>query len=205
MISNTVRSLLLEVGVFGHTDIWSAVCDLLSSSNEFLDYTTAVVVYAATVDNQRVVECRQVSKDIPGVRAFGYEFKSCGTPGCHPAPADIRVYNNAARVHLRCLKCKWRSGWVKTDQDNKHFKRINKMIAPSLFWHYFPPTTSLQNFFVEVPANEDNRGHATSSPKEKGKKDKKGKGKQRDIELEIKEDLEMGGCSSNRMLPMDLD
>ncbi|KAG1761229.1 hypothetical protein EDD22DRAFT_986181 [Suillus occidentalis] len=36
-------------GVFGRTDIWAGLCDLLASSNEFLDYTTAVVVYATTV------------------------------------------------------------------------------------------------------------------------------------------------------------
>jgi len=79
------------------------------ASNNFLDYTMAVVVFAETVDGRHVIESHQISKDISGVHTFGYEFKSCATPGCQPVPADMRMHNNGPRVHLHCLKCKWRS------------------------------------------------------------------------------------------------
>ncbi|KAG1759530.1 hypothetical protein EV702DRAFT_1247393 [Suillus placidus] len=189
MVAGAVRSFIMEIGVFGRTDIWPAVCDMLASSNDFLDYTTAVVVFAQTVDAQRVVECRQIGKDIMGVRAFGYEFKSCPTPGCQPAPADMRVYNNGTKVRLRCLKCQWRSGSIRTDADNKHFKRVNKMLAPHLFWHHFPPSIDLQNFFVEVTAGDDAQPHQGKGTKGA---DKKGKSKrQADLAMDIQEDSEM--------------
>ncbi|KAG2029999.1 hypothetical protein BDR03DRAFT_1017659 [Suillus americanus] len=95
-----------------------------------VDAPTSVVVFATTVDNRRVAECRQIAKDIPGLCTFGYEFKSCPTSGCQPAPADMRVHNHGVKVHLRCLKCNWRSASAKTDADNKHFKRVNKLVAP---------------------------------------------------------------------------
>ncbi|KAG1746873.1 hypothetical protein EDB19DRAFT_1826261 [Suillus lakei] len=65
--------------VFSHSDIWPALCEMLASSNDILDYTTVVVMFVNTIKGQRILECCQISKDIPGVRAFGYEFKSCGT------------------------------------------------------------------------------------------------------------------------------
>ncbi|KAG2335983.1 hypothetical protein BDR05DRAFT_1006280 [Suillus weaverae] len=207
MVATTVRTFLLEIGVFGRTDVWSALCDTLASSNDLLDYTTAVLVYANTVNNQRVVECRQIAKDIPGVRAFGYEFKSCATPGCHPAPADMRVYNRGVKVHLRCLKCHWRSVPVKTDEDNKYFKRVNKVLSPQLFWHHFPPSTGLQNYFVEASAGLENTEAAATSQERKNRNgvDNKGKGKCRDIAKDIKqEDSEMAEYRLHR-LPMNLD
>jgi hypothetical protein len=174
-VSSTVRSLIMDTGVFGRTDIWSSLCEMVASSNDFLDYTTAVVIYACTVDNRRVVECRQIGKDIPGTRAFGYEFKSCPTPGCCPAPADMRVHNQNVKVHLRCLKCKWRSACARTDEDNKHFKRLNKLAAPQLFWHHFPPSTDLQNYFVELTkAEKAQPGPSQRGEGKKGKKSKSG-------------------------------
>jgi hypothetical protein len=169
-VSNTVRSLVVDTGVFGRTDIWSAVCEMVASSHDFLDYTTAVVVYASTVDNRRVVECRQIGKDIPGTRAFGYEFKSCPTPGCHPAPADMRVHNQNIRVHLRCLKCNWRSACARNDEGNKHFKMLNKLAAPQLFWHHYPPSNDLQNYFVELTNTKQAQPHASQQGKGKRKK-----------------------------------
>jgi hypothetical protein len=207
MISNTVRSFISEIGVFGRSDVWPALCEMLASSNDILDYTTVVVMYADTVKGQRVVECRQISKDIPGVRAFGYEFKSCGTPGCHPTPADMRVYNrNNETVFLQCLKCLWKSAKVKTDRDNTHFKRVNKVLSPRLFWHYYPASTALQNYFVEVTTGMADAHAATSSHTGKGKKgvDKK-TGKRQDIAADIKQDSEMAQYSPGCSLPMDLD
>ncbi|KAG2108285.1 hypothetical protein DEU56DRAFT_760668 [Suillus clintonianus] len=192
MVSITVRSFIAETGVFGRTDVWTAVCDMLSSSNDFLDYTTAVVVYASTVENKRVVESRQIGKDIPGVRAFGYEFKACATPGCQPAPADMRVHNHGPKVQLRCLKCSWKSSSIRTDIDNKHFTKVNRVLAPQLFWHHFPASTNLQDFFVETTnaANELAAKERAASQNHKGKKGKKNK-RQMNIAANIQEDTEM--------------
>ncbi|KAG2741504.1 hypothetical protein P692DRAFT_20750781 [Suillus brevipes Sb2] len=150
MVSHTVRSFVVETGVFGRTDPWSAICHMLTSSHDVLDYSTAVVVYATVLDGSRKIECRQIAKDTPGLRAFGYEFRSCGKPGCSPCPPDLRVFNRSERVRVRCLKCGWQSSWARTDSDNKHFKRVNALAAPQLFWHHFPPSPDLENFFVDL-------------------------------------------------------
>ncbi|KAG1837987.1 hypothetical protein DFJ58DRAFT_734083 [Suillus subalutaceus] len=163
----------------------------MASSNEFLDYTTVVVVFTSTVDKRRIVECCQIGKDIPKSRTFGYKFKSCPTPGCQPVPADMHVHNHGVKVHLRCLKCNWRSVSAKTDMDNKHFKRVNKLVVPQLFWHHFPPSTDLQNYFVELTNNEQAQPHQN-----KGKKgrDQQGKSKCRaEIVADVQDDSEMAG------------
>ncbi|KAG2335998.1 hypothetical protein BDR05DRAFT_953664 [Suillus weaverae] len=213
MISNTVRSFMMEMGVFGRKDVWEGLCQMLATSNDFLEYTTAVVVYSSYLTGQRTVECRQITKDSPGVRAFGFEFKACATPGCHPSAADMRVFNKKGRVQLRCLKCGWRSAWVKTDQDNDHFQRVHKIVAPTLFWHHFPPSTGLQNFFVEVskpnPEAAASASTTVSAKKSMGHKgvDKKGKGK-RQPAADIKEDAQMiyiSDSDSDSDAPMVLD
>lgn len=201
IISGTVRSLLLEIGVFGQTDVWSALCQVLAANNDLLDYTTAVLVFAVTSNNQRVVECRQIGKDIPGVRAFGYEFKSCATLGCHPTAADLRVYNRGTKVHLRCLKCQWRSAAVSIAEDNKHFRRIDKMQAPTVFWHHYPASSDLQNFFVEKTTAQQHAERAASSDKGKGKKGGDKKGKQKELAAYIKDDSEFASGSP----AMDID
>ncbi|KAG1868948.1 hypothetical protein DFJ58DRAFT_723355 [Suillus subalutaceus] len=175
MVSNTVCSFIMDTRVFRRTDIWSAVCELMASSNEFLDYTTAVVVFASTVDKQRIVECHQIGKDNPGSCALDTSSS--------PVPPQV--------VHLRCLKCNRRSVSTKTDMDNKHFKRVNKLVAPQLFWHHFPRSTDLQNYFVELTNNEQAQPHQN-----KGKKggDKQGKSKCRaEIVADVQDDSEMAG------------
>ncbi|KAG1760802.1 hypothetical protein EDD22DRAFT_848227 [Suillus occidentalis] len=44
VISNTVRSFMMEIGVFGQKDVWAGLTQMLTTSNDFLGYTTAVVV-----------------------------------------------------------------------------------------------------------------------------------------------------------------
>jgi hypothetical protein len=223
MVSNTVRSFMMEMGVFGRKDVWAGVCQQLATSNDFLEYTTAVVVYSSYETGRRTVECRQITKDIPGVRAFGFEFKACATAGCNPSAADMRVFNkHNGKVHLRCLKCEWRSAWVRTDQDNEHFKRVHKILAPTVFWHHFPPSTGLQNYFVEVSkpntsaAASASASASTTAPAahkymgHKGvEKDRKGKGK-RQLASDIKEDAAMILISdseddSDAAAPMECD
>ncbi|KAG2355384.1 hypothetical protein BDR07DRAFT_1381575 [Suillus spraguei] len=206
MVSNIVRSLIVETGIYGRTDIWSTICDTLACSSDFLDYTTAVLVFASTVDKRRVVECRQIGKDIPGLRAFGYEFRSCPTPGCQPTPADMRVHNHGVKVRLLCLKCRWKSAAVRNDEDNKHFKRLNKLVAPQLFWHHFPPSTDLQNYFVELTKAENGNGKTAADKKGKSTADTKGKGKlQSDLALVIREDLEMAQDRTDDDMSVVLD
>lgn len=98
MISNAVQSIIMEIGVFGHTNIWSTICKILVCSNDFCDYTMAVVVFTSTVNNKCIAECHHISKDIPETYTFGYEFKSCPTPKCQPVPASMHVHNKAGKV-----------------------------------------------------------------------------------------------------------
>ncbi|KAG2059845.1 hypothetical protein BDR06DRAFT_967416 [Suillus hirtellus] len=176
MVQNTIRSLLLEIGVFGETNVWTALCNVLASSNDLLDYTTAVLVYSTISNREHVIECWQISKDIPG-------------------------------VHIHYLKCKWRSASVSTNQDNQHFKKIDKTNAPNLFWHYYPTSSSLQNFFVEQTIRKKDNEAAALHQKGRGKKgvDKKGKGKQREVSANIKEDSEMSFTGPDDRLNMDMD
>ncbi|KAG0695628.1 hypothetical protein DFH29DRAFT_1005299 [Suillus ampliporus] len=182
-VSSVVRSLVVESGVFGGTDMWASFCSLIASNQSVLDYTTAVLVYAVTVDGKRHVECRQIAKNMPGLRAFGAEYKSCGTAGCNPSPSHIRVFNRnkgRPKVSVRCLKCGWKSAWVRTDEDNKHFKRVQAVLAPQVFWHHFPPSTDLQNFFVDLTNKTKDESKVSSQPsgaKEGKVKAGKGKGK----------------------------
>ncbi|KAG1721315.1 uncharacterized protein EDB91DRAFT_1256570 [Suillus paluster] len=176
LVAPIVRSLVVETGVFGRTDIWTSFCDLIAANQGVLDYTAAVLVYSTVFEGNRRVECRQVAKNMPGLRAFGAELGSCATPGCNPSSSDMRVFNRTVngkpKVSVRCLKCSWRSAWARTDQDNKHFKRVHPIIAPQVFWHHFPPSAELQNFFVTITDDE------ASQAKGKGE-NKGGKGKGR--------------------------
>ncbi|KAG1823147.1 hypothetical protein EV424DRAFT_1346478 [Suillus variegatus] len=79
--SNLVDFVIVfrEIGVFRSTDVWPAICKILVCSNNFLDYTMMVVVFASTVDNNRMAKCCQISKDLAETQAFEYKFKSCPT------------------------------------------------------------------------------------------------------------------------------
>jgi hypothetical protein len=173
MVLSTVCSLIVDTGIFRHTNIWSSLCEMIASSNNFLHYTTVVVIYASTVDNQYIIECHQIGRDIPGTCAFGYKFKSCPTPGYCPAPADMCVHNQNFKVHLHCLKCKWRSACARTNENNKHFKQLKKLAVPQLFWHHFPPSTDLQNYFMELTKAEKlNLDHLSRARERRGRRAK---------------------------------
>ncbi|KAG1756183.1 uncharacterized protein EDB91DRAFT_1241280 [Suillus paluster] len=157
-ISTIMRSLIVECG-------------------GILNYTTAVLVYATTTKGKQNVECHQIAKNSPGRHAFGTEYRSCGTAGCNLSVTNICVYNRSTgrpKVSLLCLKCGWTSVWVRTDEDNEHFKRVHPVLAPQVFWHHFPPSTGLQNFFVDLTDN--NKDKSSQSCREKEGKSKGGKG-----------------------------
>ncbi|KIK40040.1 hypothetical protein CY34DRAFT_13992 [Suillus luteus UH-Slu-Lm8-n1] len=91
------------------------------------------------------------------------------------------------------------------------------IVASTLFWHHFPPSTGLQNLFVEVSKPKADAA-ASASTTASGKKligakniDKKGKGKCQLAE-KIKEDADMINISDSDMdtntdyaYPMELD
>ncbi|KIK35615.1 hypothetical protein CY34DRAFT_16908 [Suillus luteus UH-Slu-Lm8-n1] len=52
MISNTVRSFIMEMGVFGRKDVWASLTQILATFNDFLKYTTAIVVYSSYLTGQ---------------------------------------------------------------------------------------------------------------------------------------------------------
>ncbi|KAG2149225.1 hypothetical protein DEU56DRAFT_752877 [Suillus clintonianus] len=95
MISNTIHTFIAETSVFGQTNVCSAVCNMVSLSFNFLDYTTAVVVFTSIIDNRHVLECRQIGKAIAGDQGVS--------------------------------QCQRTS--VRTDEDNKHFKKVNVVSA----------------------------------------------------------------------------
>lgn len=166
-----MRSLIVETGVFGQTDPWSALRDILASNHQVLDHTTVVALYASSASGSRQVECRQIGKDTPASHAFGYQFKLCGTAGCDPGTTGIRVNHRKEKVQVRCTLCDWSSPWVRTDEDNQHFKRVNALTAPQIFWHHFPPSKELQEFFVSLePRESEGRGEGRKGGDEEGRR-----------------------------------
>ncbi|KAG2046979.1 hypothetical protein BDR06DRAFT_977095 [Suillus hirtellus] len=198
-ISHTVRSLIVETGVFGQTDPWSALRDILTSNHQVLDYTTVVLLYATTASVPRQMECRQIGKDAPALRAFGYEFKMCGTSGCDPGLKGIQVYNQKEKIRVRCTSCHWKSAWARNDEDNEYFKRVNALAAPQIFWHHFPPSKELQQFFIKLKQREP---EGTSKGKKDG--DKEG-GDYHNTAFQPLEDAQMLDLGSEHSLAMDID
>ncbi|KAG2062972.1 hypothetical protein BDR04DRAFT_1164401 [Suillus decipiens] len=118
------------------------------------------------------------------------EFRSCPTPKCQPVPADMRVHNEGVKVHVRCSKCNWKSSAIRNDEENKHFKQVSKLCAPQLFWHHFPPSTDLQNFFVEVTKAAQLKG---AKGEDKNRESKR----EANIAMDIVEDLRMADDDSD--------
>jgi hypothetical protein len=40
--------------------------------------------------------------------------------------------------------------WIAIDKDNEYFFHVKPTVAPTLFWHHFPPSAGLNNFFVNA-------------------------------------------------------
>ncbi|KAG1764977.1 hypothetical protein EV702DRAFT_1204791 [Suillus placidus] len=164
-VGPTVQAFVRNATLFGIPDVWDSLCELLASSPDVLDHNTVVIVYGSYVEGKRVVESREISKHRPPYRALGYEFSACAKEGCRPAVSDNRVSTKNGKVRITCAKCHWKSAWVSIDKDNEYFFRVKPTTAPMLFWHHFPPSPGLNNFFV-------NAVRAT------GRKDPKGKRRQ---------------------------
>ncbi|KAG1761232.1 hypothetical protein EDD22DRAFT_847910 [Suillus occidentalis] len=183
LISNTVCSFMMEMGVFGQKDVWAGLTQMLTISNDFLEYIIAVVVYSFYLIGQ-------------------FKFKACTTQRCNPSAVDMHIFNKEVKVG---------------PEDNKYFKHLHKVVASILCWHHFPPSTSLQNFFVKVSKPKDG-ATASASTTVFGKKsmshkniDKKGKDKHQ-LAAEIKEDADIIYISNSNMdsnpnptYPMELD
>ncbi|KAG2046322.1 hypothetical protein BDR06DRAFT_1014833 [Suillus hirtellus] len=180
-ISHTVRFLIVETGVFGQTDPWSALRNILTSNHQVLDHTTVVI-----------------GKDTPASRAFGYEFKICGKAGCDPGLKGIQVFNQKGKVRVRCTLCHWKSAWARNDEDNEHFKRVNALTAPQIFWHHFPPSNDLQQFFVKLKHCEP---EGTSWKKNGEAREKKCK----TPTSQLPEDAQPLDTVSEHSLTMDID
>ena len=88
-------------------------------------------------------------------RAFGIEFKACGTPECNPLPYRMLVKGDAARFRLVCSQCKWKSAWLKAEEHPPHLYQVNRVVSPLLFWHSYPPSPGLLNLFVDATPKLD--------------------------------------------------
>jgi hypothetical protein len=150
-----VQAFIRSATLFGIPDVWDSLCELLASSPEVLDYNTVVIVYGAYAEGKRVVESREISKHRPPYRAFGHEFSACAKEGCRPAVSDNRVSTKHGKVRITCAKCQWTSAWVAIDKDNEFFFRVKPTIAPTLFWHHYPASAGLNNFFVNATRDAD--------------------------------------------------
>lgn len=88
---------------------------------------------------------------------------------------------------------------MKNTEGNKHFQQVSKSRAPQLFWHHFPASTDLQNFFVEITNTERAQVSAFASGGQSTKGwEKKGKSKrQGEIAMEIEHDSHMADYDSD--------
>ncbi|KAG1829563.1 hypothetical protein DFJ58DRAFT_737265 [Suillus subalutaceus] len=153
-----VQAFVRNATLFGIPDVWDSLCELLASSPDVLDHNTVVIVYGSYVEGKRIVESREIGKHRPPYRAFGHEFSACAKEGCRPAVSDNRVSTKNGKVRITCAKCQWTSAWVAIDKDNEYFFRVKPTIAPMLFWHHFPPSSGLNNFFVNATRDADRKG-----------------------------------------------
>jgi hypothetical protein len=152
-----VQSFVRNATLFGIPDVWDSLCELLASSPDVLDHNTVVIVYGSYKEGKRIVESREISKHRPPYRAFGHEFSACAKEGCRPAVSDNRVSTRNSKVRITCAKCQWTSAWVAIDKDNEYFFRVKPTISPTLFWHHFPPSAGLNNFFVNATQAADRK------------------------------------------------
>jgi hypothetical protein len=60
-VGPTVLAFLRAAAVYGCTDVWESLCDLLATNPDAVEHTTVVVVYARYVDGKRTVESREVA------------------------------------------------------------------------------------------------------------------------------------------------
>jgi hypothetical protein len=153
-----VQAFVRNATLFGIPDVWDSLCELLASSPDVLDYNTVVIVYGSYVEGRRIVESREIGKHRPPYRAFGHEFSACAKEGCRPEVSDNRVSTKNGKVRITCAKCQWTSAWVPIDRDNEYFFRVKHTIAPTLFWHHFPPSAGLRNFFVNSTQDMNSKG-----------------------------------------------
>ncbi|KAG1818577.1 uncharacterized protein BJ212DRAFT_1479583 [Suillus subaureus] len=149
-IGPMVQAFVRNATLFRIPDVWDSLCELLASSPDVLDHNTIVIVYASYVEGKHMVESREISKHCPPHHVFGHEFSACAKEGCHPAASDNQVSTKNSKVRIICAKCQWTSAWVAIDMDNKYFFCIKPTIAPMLFWHHFPPSAGLNNFFMNA-------------------------------------------------------
>ncbi|KAG1830991.1 hypothetical protein DFJ58DRAFT_736776 [Suillus subalutaceus] len=57
-VGPTVLAFIRAAAVFGCTDVWKSLCDLLVTNPDVLEHTTVTVVYACYADGRRTVESR---------------------------------------------------------------------------------------------------------------------------------------------------
>lgn len=164
-VGPTVLAFIRAAAVFGCTDVWESLCDLLVTNPDVLEHTTVIVVYACYVDGRRTVESREVAKHSPH-RAFGYNFSACANEDCNSLMTDaIRLSRMENMVQMTCGECQWKSAWLPTDQNNNHFIRVKPATAPLLFWHKFPPSPGLHKLFVNtMPGTNAQEGNGKRNP-----------------------------------------
>lgn len=158
-VGPTVLAFVRAAAVFGCTDVWESLCDLLVTNPDVLEHSTVIVVYVCYVDGKRTAESREVFKH-RAYQTFGYKFAACANEGCNSWMTETKGVSRIENmVRMTCGECWWKSACLSTDQDSNQILRVKPVTPPLLFWHKFPPSPELHKRFVDtMPSTNSQAG-----------------------------------------------
>lgn len=133
-------------GMGGENALWQMVVDALISYPTTVITNSVVVIYGT--GNGSFI-AREIGMH-RAERPLGFHFTKCGNPHCgsKDRPGHIMgELNNLTTARVHCKACKWRSKYLKIDQQ-EFFMPLHKTKAPLLFYHAFPSPAGLSSVFL---------------------------------------------------------
>ncbi|KAG2346657.1 hypothetical protein BDR05DRAFT_945663 [Suillus weaverae] len=93
MVASGVCSFIIEIGIFGCTDIWLAIYDMLVSSNDFLNYTMIRkdILGSSPSLLEMLVEVTNADEAQPASSHQGQGMKGVNKKGKRKYQADIAM------------------------------------------------------------------------------------------------------------------
>lgn len=147
-ISNYVKAAISHaieaIGVDKTDNVWQTIARVVGRDINLLHTNNVVVIYRERGEG---VKCRQIGLHCPPLRAWGFEFTACATAECRPSPYDFIIRDNDVGVRMTCRLCNWQSASLKLRDVEGQLFRLSSTV-PDVFWHEYPPSTSLENIFV---------------------------------------------------------
>lgn len=132
----------------GALSAWDALLRACCSQPAVFDHTPAVIAFKERYST--AVECRQIARHNPPFTAWGVVFDSC-KKGCAVLPSDITIRTRGDAARSICLKCGWKSPFVRASQvEGLHD------LGHGIFWHSFPPSLVLRNTLASLSAPSPN-------------------------------------------------